>query len=133
MNTQAISEAIRTKYKAEVETPKSLKTFYPNQEKTGREEVLHCVLNFLPGDPEQITIGEPKQFRTSGVVIFELYTQFGKGDKEIRELGDFISQKFSATTASGVVFRAAGVSVPGRAGPWWRVNVTCPWYCDYIA
>lgn len=134
MNVATATSVIRQRFKTEVSTPKSIEPRIDNEsrENPGADK-LWVRLSVIPGDAEQVSTGDPKRFRTPGIMIASIFGPFGKGDKDINELADFISTKFRCVTQSEVVFQTPKIQRIGRSGPFWQVNVICPWYLDTLA
>lgn len=138
MNVNTVAKAIRAKFKADVADPQNLLVQYDNKDdKDQPEDGIWCRFTILPADTSQASIGGSatggQMFRTPGICIASLFAPYGSGDDALFALADLIAQKFRTTTYSGVVFRTPGIARVGRAGKWWQVNVTAPWYSDVFA
>ena len=138
MISAAIASAVRSKFKSDVADPKGLPTQYDNRMSNQPEGdgKTWCRLTVLPGNSNQATAVNStsggQMFRSSGVFVAQLFTSLDAGDEGILTLADDVAKAFRATTHQGVTFRTPSVSRVGRAGKWWQVNVTVPWYADSL-
>lgn len=133
MIIDAVSKASRSRFKTLIADVQSLPTHYDNQKFTVPENTRWCRLTVLPGDTEQADMGTPaKRWRTSGVVVAQLFSPLEQGDENILQLADLIAETFRGKTVAPAIFRSPSIVRVGRAGPWWQVNVSCPWFADEI-
>lgn len=88
-------------------------------------------LSIREGESTIRTLGATDR-RTIGVVIIQLFAPLDRGDGKLREYADEFKQAFqSVSLADGLWFREPNVNVIGRRGPWWQLNVECPFTSDY--
>lgn len=134
MNLDAVSKAIRARFLAEVATPKSLGEFQvDNLEFTQPEDATWARVTVIPSATEQADIVPGRRYRAVGIAMFSFFSPFNKGDEELNLLADYACTKFRTVSASGVTYRTPSPARVGRAGKWWQVNVTVPWYSDIVA
>ena len=134
-NFAAMNEAIRNRFKVEVTTVKKLPTHYDNQEfKDKPENKIWCRLAVVHGESNQRELGPvaSRNFRSVGIMTAMLFFPLNKGEKALMEMADFIADQFTGITDAGVTYRAPSVSRVSRAGNWWQVNVTVPFFSDRL-
>ena len=56
-----------------------------------------------------------------------------EGDARARELADAVLLNFRAVRDQGVLFKTPSAGAGERQGPWWTVNVACPFVFEVRA
>lgn len=109
--------------------------FLDNQDILQPEQSPFVKLTSLPGSHEQVsTGGDTNRYRYTGIFTFSIFVEFGQGDDLATKIADaIISTLRSNSTYNGLVLRSASPIRVGRAGKFWQMNVTVPWYFDVIA
>ena len=130
MTYEQIANAVRSKFLQEIAEVENLSTIYDNQAATPPDGEIWCRWNVRPGESYQASIGVNPLIRIPGVAIAQLFATVGRGDGELMELADKISDAFKCVTTSGVVYQTPHVSTVGRRENCWQVNVTCPFYAE---
>ena len=88
-------------------------------------------LSIREGESVTRTLGATDR-RTVGVVIIQLFAPLDRGDGKLRGYADEFKTAFqSVSLAGGIWFREPSLNVIGRRGPWWQLNVECPFTVDY--
>jgi len=80
----------------------------------------------LTGETRQASIsGAHRRWRTPGVVIVNVFTRAGMGEKDGLEIADDVVSALQGVTVSGVVLQAASVEFIGtdETGAWTQHNV----------
>ena len=130
---ETIHNVIRSRFKALVEDVETLATQYDNEGEDHPEDALWCRFTIRTGESDRADLGvTPPRDRTVGVAIAQLFDPLEKGDKTILAMADKIKTAFKAVTDTGVTFRVPSITIVGRDGKWWQVNVTCPFYADVV-
>lgn len=130
--------AIRARFKANVADALSLPTQYDNERFTqpdpSKPDAMWCKFSVQPGDSQQSEIGgNSNTYRHSGVAIASVYVPFETGEGAAETMAKNIAKEFRNLTAAGVVFRTPSTFRVGRVGPWWQINVSCPWFANESA
>lgn len=109
--------------------------FLDNQDVSQPEQAPFVKLTSLPGSHEQAsTGGSTNRYRYTGVFVFSIFVEFGQGDALANAIVDaIVSVLRDNSTYNGLVLRSASPIRVGRAGKFWQMNVTVPWYFDVIA
>lgn len=109
--------------------------FLDNQDVSQPEQAPFVKLTSLPGSHEQAsTGGNTNRYRYTGVFVFSIFVEFGQGDALANAIADaIVSVLRDNSTYNGLVLRSASPIRVGRAGKFWQMNVTVPWYFDVIA
>ena len=132
MNIEAVTKIIREQVGAWA-LSRSLLLGYDNLPFDRSEDALHARLTVQLGSTNQASLGANPRYRTSGVFVIRLFAPFESGEEELHQHADSAAQTFRTTTLDSVlVTRTPSVFNVRRAGKWWQVNVTCPWYSDVI-
>lgn len=134
MNSEAIANAIRSRFKTQIADVESLATQYDNQKFDNPDNTKWCRLTIKCGQTYQVSIGSPtgNRDRTPGVMIAQLFCPVGDGDGGLREVADAIREAFRRVTDTGVTFKTPSINEVGRNGAEWQINVNCPFYADDI-
>jgi hypothetical protein len=131
VSSEALANAVRSRFAAQVETPQGLWVIYDNQDRSPpSDERLWCRFTVLDGDTERVTIGV-RQYRTVGLGLAQLFVPMGTGTKAIRVMADAIRAAFQDVSTGGVRYGVPRVENIGDDGKGkYQVNVTCPWQVD---
>lgn len=134
----AVKVAIRSRFKTNVADALSLPTQFDNEKFTqpdpSRPDSMWCKFSVQPGDSQQSEIsGNSNVYRHSGVAIASIYVPFEIGEGAAEQKAHLIAKEFRNVTASGVVYRTPSTFRVGRVGPWWQINVSCPWFANESA
>lgn len=134
MNFEDLANTIRTRFKTQIADTQSLPTQYDNQDFTPPDQELWARLTILHGDSFQVSNGGPdgKRFRTPGIMTVQVFIPSGQGDKAAYKLADVIETYFRSQKADSITYRTPSVRKIGPTGPWWQINVNCPFYSDDI-
>ncbi len=126
-----VSQVCRSQFKTLVTDVVPIPTQFENLPFT-RPDTLYVSLSILPGDKRQVSAGKNCRYRQTGIMLARIFGELEKGDGHLIELADFIEDAFRSKTYSNVVFSTPSTNRVGRAGKYWQVNVSCPWYSDFI-
>lgn len=86
-------------------------------------------LSIQNGDSRQVaTVGD--KWRHPGVLIVQVFTPVGQGDKEALIIADAVVSVFQGVTVSGIRFRATSINAVGPSDGWYQVNVTTDFEYD---
>lgn len=77
-------------------------------------------------------ISTTRRVRHPGLLTVNVRVAPNTGDETALEYGDLIAAIYRNVTFSGITFRAPTVRDIGREGPWYRVQVDCPFWRDSI-
>tara|TARA_R110002096_G_C14661938_1_gene728448 strand:- start:42970 stop:43944 length:975 start_codon:yes stop_codon:yes gene_type:complete len=135
---EALHNAVRTRFEAQVETPEGVIAIYDNSPVDPPENALSVRVAVRPGLSFRAENGGRdgcNRFRTPGVLMATILAPLETGDRDALRLVDVINTAFRAVTASGVTYQTPRVTNEGRDedGRWWQIVVTCPFYSDDIA
>lgn len=134
MNWEALFNAIRTRFKIEVEDYVNVPIQYDNVALTPPQNSPWMRFSIVPGDSFQKTLGDQnRRFRTVGTAIAQVFIPLAMGDRAGLEIADAVRDAFRAVSVDGVVFQTPSITVLGRDEGHWQINVSCPWYADDIA
>jgi len=134
MTSEAIANAIRSRFKSQVADVLELPTHYDNHKFDNPDNAKWCRLTIKTGETFQMSIGSPdgQRERTHGVMIAQLFGPIGEGDGELREIADAVRAAFRRVTDTGVTFRTPSAHEQGLFSDSWQINVVCPFYADDI-
>jgi len=150
MNKLQIAQAISSRFKQQVQDvldlsmPGKIRFTYDNdplenpnppQNSDAAENTIWVHCSVRPGQSQQMTFGAPgsNRFRTPGIMIATIHIPQDSGDKAGLEIADVIEPAFRSLSAGGVTYETPDTASLGNSGPWWQLNVTCPWYSDHFA
>ncbi len=85
------------------------------------------------GNSRQVSMGVNPRHRADGIMIASVFVPFSMGDQAAMQIADIIETAFRGAKANGVVFRTPTTETIGRISDSWQVNVSCPFYVDFIA
>ncbi|HBG77504.1 MAG TPA: hypothetical protein DDW84_01460 [Phycisphaerales bacterium] len=135
MTHETVANTIRGRFKTLIADTNSLSTQYDNQDFTKPADgSMWCRLTIKEGDSEQVSIGSTgsRTERTSGIVIAQVFTPIGIGDKAGIVMADKIKVAFRRITVNGVRFLTPSIKRIGRVDSEWQINVVCPFKFDEI-
>jgi len=134
MTHETTANTIRTQFAA-LATTHGWTVQYDNQDLAKPENVTWCRLTIKEGDTFQASIGGAtgNTDRTVGVMIAQVFSPVGIGDKAARVMADLIKAAFRRVTYTGVKFLTPSVKSIGRVESEWQVNVICPFRFDNFA
>jgi len=134
MTSEAIANAIRSRFKSQVADVLELPTQYDNQKFDKPDNANWCRFTIEFGERFAASFGSPgaNRRRTVGAAFAQLFAPIENGDGELFEIADYIASKFDAVNADGVVFKITSAKKIGRSGDSWQINVVCPFYADDI-
>ena len=128
-----LGNVIRERFKVQIADVHSLITQYDNQVLDTPSNVMWARLEIDDDETEQVDFGSSsKRYRTKGIAVVKLFQPLGEGDKDIREMADFILSEFRTVTDTGVVFVTPRKVTVGRRDDFWQVNVIIPFYYDVV-
>jgi len=135
MTSEAVANAIRSAFKAGIADANSLPTLYDNQNEDTFDKpdnAMWCRLSIKDGEARQIAAGGSggNTYRRPGVMIAQLFSPVGVGDKAQRAMVEKIEAVFRCVTVTGVRFSTPTPRIVGRIGDEWQVNVVCPFYAN---
>lgn len=131
-----LTKAIRTKVQTDIVTGLSIPVSYDNDKDFSTPESSKWArVTIMYDDALRVDTGTPgaNRHRVIGMVTFQLFHPLSEGMKAGYTDADGVKNSFIGSVAGGAVFRTPKVSNVGRAGKWWQLNVTCPFYADDIA
>jgi len=140
MTFEALANAIRTRFRTEIQVPQSIVVQYDNFprpiDKTNAEvnqpEGVWVKLAVEEGITAQASLGIGKRFRVPGVMRAMIHQPIGLGDQAPRAMFDKINAKFRAVTAAGVTYSTPTMNGTRTEGRWFILDVSCPFYADDV-
>ena len=106
---------------------------WPNAQFTPPNDAAWCEIRVnRQGAFNRAWTGTDKLIRHPGLVTVDIRAPLNQGDKVALELGDAAAGIFRNVTFDGITFRAPTVRDFGPDGPWYRVQVDCPYWRDSI-
>lgn len=133
-----MNKLMRARYKTKVIDLEDVPTQYDNQAEEDKQfrkpdNTEWVRMNIRPAASVQVDIcpGRPRS-RTTGSIIFQVFSPVGKGDAAAIKLADKIKAAFRMVTADGIVYFEPTITTVGVTQSWWQVNVTCPFQYDEI-
>lgn len=140
MNFEAIANAIRTRFRTEIQIPQSIVVHYDNVprpiDKTNAEvvypETTWVKLEIQDNSTTQASLGIGKRFRTEGAMRAKIHQPIGLGDQAPRSMFDKINAKFRSVTASGVTYLTPRLERSYVEGKWFILDAYCPFYADDV-
>ena len=79
-----------------------------------------------------VDLAPTKRIRHPGLLTVNVRVPLNEGDGRALELADDVVAIYRNVTFSGITFRAPTVRDIGAEGPWYRVQVDCPFWRDSI-
>lgn len=91
-----------------------------------------CRLSVLPQEERQITLGAVANWRTTGVIVVQIFVPKGSGTDTIRGYADAVSTIFRGARFDGIVCQDPSITIvgPDSNGPWFQANVSVPYRTD---
>lgn len=129
--SQVFNERMRRRY---IELGLNVPTQFDNQaqfQKPDNSEWVRFSIRPAVSTQVDITSNNPRT-RTTGVILIQIFSPLGKGDKAAMQLADAIKAQFRMVTAEGVTYQEPTITTVGEREGWWQVNVTCPFQYDEI-
>lgn len=136
MSWETLHNTVRTRFKTQVADAESLPTQYDNAQFAVPQTGAWATWSVIQADSLQASTGGGnggERYRTLGLGEAQIFTALEEGPQPALALADKVRAAFRRVTQSGVVFESPSLSVVGREGKWWQVNVTCPFYADDVA
>jgi hypothetical protein len=90
-------------------------------------------LTIVPGEGFQASLGTPRIWRSTGIVMVQVFAPLGQGDGPANELADDAAAVFRGVSLGSVIFRAPSLTRIGSDGAWYQVNVATPFQSDMAA
>ena len=132
MTFEAMHNAIRSRFRTQIEGPLSLATLYDNQNADPPDDAVWCRLTVLNGDARAVELGGTLD-RSNGVMTAQLFGPIGLGDASLLRIADRIAAAFKRAAADGVRFQVPYVNNLGRNHNNWQINVVCPYVVDHTS
>lgn len=131
---ETMANATRTRFKELVEdTVLPGLILYDNAPFTPDPNSIWSSLTFSPGLDAIVEGGDPHRTRVTGQGNVMIFLPINEGDQAALSVADTIVDAFRSISEAGITYRTPFVRPIGRAGPWWQVNVTLPFYSDFVA
>lgn len=92
-------------------------------------------LTILDGDAQQVSIGTGVAgaiHRNAGLIIAQIFTALGAGERPARLLADQVANIFRSAQFSDIICRSPRVEVIGDTGGYYQVNVAVPFQRDTV-
>lgn len=89
-------------------------------------------LTVLPGDSQQVAMGNTRRWRRVGVCAVQIFVPAASGTGLAQELGDTVIEIFEGLTLSSVIFRATSLNRVGLDGAWLQYNANTPFQADEL-
>ncbi len=127
---ESIADAIRQRFRTEIETGQSVAVQYENMpftKPTGQPTPPHIAL-WIPED-EAFTVMRGRS-RLPGVFIAQIFVPLDRGIQAALVLADSIDEAFRVANISGVEFEPPTVARGKRSGNFWQKNVNCRWLAE---
>lgn len=133
LDSEVAASVMRSRFES-VANPLGLAVRWDNdpRETPGSDETW-ARASIVPGTSRLVERGAPNRYRTVGIFYALLFAPAETSEHALLELGDQVADEFRAVTDRGVTFKTPLVRAKGREGPWWRVDVTCPFQWDEFA
>ncbi|MCP3980750.1 MAG: hypothetical protein GY716_15720 [bacterium] len=143
-NFETLYNALRTRFKTSVEDVVPLAVQYDNDPPFGTsgsnyseqdpQEDVWCRFAIVPGSSGMVdTAGTVHTFRTQGLCRVSVYGPINRGDRAVLVVVDTINEAFRAAQTIDYVVEVPDVSQGRRDGPWWRMDLDCPFFADESA
>lgn len=128
-----MGDTIRSRVKTLVEDAQSIYVLYDNFPDAHADGVKYVRHTIIFGEGRQTGMGGTRRWRTRGRSVKSVFVPMESGDEAALQLVDVIVAAFRSVTVSGVTFETPDVSQGRRSGPYWQVDVACPFYADEVA
>lgn len=93
---------------------------------------LEPIVNRQDAFNADLTPSPNRRVRHPGLLTLNVRVPLGTGDGEALRLADVAAALFRNVSFDGITFRAPTVRDIGEEGPWYRVQVDCPFYRDSL-
>lgn len=87
-------------------------------------------LTIVPGEGFLASLGTPRVWRATGVVVLQVFVPLARGDGLAYALADDVADIFRGVRVAGAVFRAPALTRIGPEGAWYQLNVATPFQAD---
>jgi hypothetical protein len=134
-STRAEQTAITSRFDAGWRVNGTLRTpvSWPNAQFTPPDNAAWCELRVnRQGAFNAAFTATDKLIRHPGLVTVDIRVPINQGDRAALDLADVAAGIFRNVTTDGITFRAPTVRDFGADGPWYRVQVDCPYWRDSI-
>ena len=119
-----------TRVEAEIATTLGYTVIYENTQNAIPSDALWIRAVTRPGETIQASLGESPRYRTTGILIFQIFGDIEKGQKTALEAATAVASKFRHITIDNTLYRSPSVEIIGRDRNFWQVNVSCPFQHD---
>ena len=119
-----------------IATPNQLRVAWPNApfEESAADVVWADLQVKSSGDDEQMDVGAVvKDYRKSGRLHVNLYSQPETGEGAALALADLIAARYRTVEIAGCSFDTPTIEPGTLTGPWWRTTIRCPFDAQYAA
>jgi len=131
MNHETLHNTVRSRFKTQVADVQKLPTHYDNDGSfTPPENAPWARATVLDGISYQASLGSTRTFRTPGLLVVQLFTPWGNGDRKGLQLADAVRLVFLGVTVDGIRYRTPWVNPVGRVDDEWQINISCPFEVD---
>jgi Bacteriophage related domain of unknown function len=127
---EAMSNAVRSRFKTNVEDAIPITVQYSNEVETPPEDAAWIRFDVIHTDTDLLAVGGTNRFRKNAEARARIFTPIEQGDEETRQIADTIIAAFAHVKAGGVQYRSPWLQQPRREGKWWVVDVVIPLYVD---
>lgn len=116
------------------ETYPSMKVAYDNAPFTIPTDGSTWIrLTVLSGQSNRLNINaSQKKYRHIGVVVAQIFTKPGSGDKEARQVAEVVAAIFRSTQVGGCLFKEPAATPVGTNDGWYQFNVSIPFDRDDV-
>ncbi len=133
MTYTEIHNAIRSRFKTQIEDGQSLPTLYENDGQAApQDNSMWCRFYVRDSAGQRLTVGV-KNYRRSGLAVAQLFGPVGHGDGELIEMADAIVEAFTSVSADGVRYLTAYQQPVGLEEGRHQINVLCPFEAEHQA
>ena len=140
MTPNAIVNQIQTHFKTLIADVRELETAYDNvipelttyadPQVNFTEVERWAEVHVLLGTRFVAEFGNPKNYRTPGVLFVNLFEKMGEGTETIGAHMDAIVAAFQGVTRDGIVYEVPNPTRLGRQGSKFQISVQCPFRHD---
>lgn len=139
----ALAAALRSRVQTTVETALSVPVLYDNGPPFGSSGSPYAGLDpsaslwvrcfVVPGQPFRAELqGGRATYRTAGELVLSAFGPLGRGDGAVLALADAAGAAVAPAALPAVRLGVPRTEAGRRDGPWWRVDVACPFASDSI-
>lgn len=131
MNYATLFKTLSGHFNTLIATPNSLTTQYDNQRSfTAPEGSIWARCSVKTASAYQTEISDPSA-RIPGIMIISLFSP-NEGDADLLALVDKINDAFFAVDIDGVTYETPVVTILGRTGELWQVNVDINFFVQHF-